>query len=90
MDVGAPGALMSTLQALLTRGHPPEKALAPFTANVAELLRLPGKGRLQAGADADLVVLGSDNAVRHVMARGRWHRFDGRPRIQGPFEKEDS
>lgn len=90
MDVGAPGALMVTLQALLTRGHPLEKALAPFTTNVAELLRLPGKGRLEPGADADLVVLGDNNAVRHVMARGRWHRFDGRPRIQGPFEKEDS
>jgi beta-aspartyl-dipeptidase (metallo-type) len=57
---------------------------------VAELLRLPSKGRLGAGADADLVVLAADNAVQHVMARGRWHRFNGRPRIQGPFEKEDS
>jgi beta-aspartyl-dipeptidase (metallo-type) len=90
MDVGAPGALMGTLQALLARGRPLEQALAPFTANVAELLRLPGKGRLQAGADADLVVLAGDNAVQHAMARGRWHRFDARPRIQGPFEKEVS
>ena len=90
MDVGAPGALMNTLGTLLARGRPLEQVLAPFTSNVAGLLRLPGKGRLGVGADADLVVLAGDNSARHVMARGRWHRFDGRPRIQGPFEKEDS
>jgi len=90
MDVGAPGALMNTLGTLLARGRPLEQVLAPFTSNVAELLRLSGKGRLGVGADADLVVLAGDNSARHVMARGRWHRFDGRPRIQGPFEKEDS
>ena len=90
MDVGAPGALMGAVGALLGRGRPLEQVLPPFTSNVAALLRLPGKGRLAVGADADLVVLTPDNAVHHVMARGRWHRFDGQPRIQGPFEKEDS
>jgi beta-aspartyl-dipeptidase (metallo-type) len=90
MDVGAPGALMGAVRALIGRGRPLEQVLPPFTSNVADLLRLPGKGRLAVGADADLVVLTADNAVHHVMARGRWHRFDGQPRIQGPFEKEDS
>ena len=90
MDVGAPGALMGVLSSLLARGRPLEQVLPPFTSNVAALLRLDGKGRLGVGADADLVVLAADNAVRHVMARGRWHRFNGQPRIQGPFEKEDS
>lgn len=90
MDVGAPGALIGTVGALQARGRPLEQVLPPFTSNVAELLRLSGKGRLAVGSDADLVVLKADNAVQHVMARGRWHRFDGRPRIQGPFEKEDS
>ena len=90
MEVGAPGALIAVLCALLRRGRPLEQALAPFTCNVAELLRLPRKGRIAEGADADLVVLTTDNSVQHVMARGRWHRFDGQPRIQGPFEKEDS
>lgn len=90
MDVGAPGALVGAIGTLLARGRPLEQVLPPFTINVAELLRLPGKGRLGVGADADLVVLGADNVVQHVMARGRWHRFDRQPRIQGPFEKEDS
>ena len=90
MDVGMPAALLGTIGTLLARGRPLEQVLPPFTSNVAELLRLSGKGRIQVGADADLVVLTADHAVQHVMARGRWHRFDGQPRIQGPFEKEDS
>jgi beta-aspartyl-dipeptidase (metallo-type) len=90
MDVGAPGALMGVLGALLQRGRRLEQILPPFTSNVAALLRLDGKGQLGVGAHADLVVLAADNAARHVMARGRWHRFNGQPRIQGPFEKEDS
>jgi beta-aspartyl-dipeptidase (metallo-type) len=88
MDVGAPGALMSTVLRLLHRGHALEKVLPAFTSNVASLLRLERKGQLFVGGDADLVVLGDDHAVRHVMVGGSWHRFDGRPRIQGPFESE--
>jgi beta-aspartyl-dipeptidase (metallo-type) len=90
MDVGAPGALLGTVQGLLERGHPLEQVLPPFTSNVSDLLRLERKGQLMPGSDADLVVLGSDHAVRHVMVGGYWHRFDGRPRIQGPFESEAS
>jgi beta-aspartyl-dipeptidase (metallo-type) len=81
---------MGVLRQLLARGRPLEQVLAPFTRNVAALLRLELKGRLDVGVDADLVVLKSDHSVQHVMARGRWHRFNGQPRIQGPFEKEDS
>ena len=92
MDVGRPGALAHghAAGAAARAGVRSSRCCRAFTSNVAELLRLAGKGRLGVGADADLVVLEADNAVQHVMARGRWHRFDGRPRIQGPFEKEDS
>ncbi len=85
-DVGAPGALAETLQRLLARGHRPERVLPAFTSGVAALYRLPGKGRLAVGADADLVVLDADHTVAHVMARGRWHRFAGAAVVRGPFE----
>lgn len=88
MDVGSAAALGTTLQRLLSRGASLERVLPAFTRNPARLLRLAGKGVLEAGADADLVVLGKDHAVLHTMARGRWHRFDGAPRIRGPFESE--
>lgn len=56
---GSPGVqtlLLSTLQLGRDLGIM-ERALACVTANVAERLRLPGKGTLEPGADADLVVV---------------------------------
>ncbi|MGH8226040.1 MAG: beta-aspartyl-peptidase [Gammaproteobacteria bacterium] len=86
MDVGAPGALLATLNELLARGVPLEQALPPFTANVATLLRLPGKGRIAVGADADLVALDGEGAVQDVIVRGRVHVSDRRVLRRGTFE----
>src|SRR5690606_11500982 len=86
MGVGRSAALVETVRELMRAGRPLESVLPFFTSNVARLLRLPRKGRLAEGADADLVVLDPDGAVRHVMARGRWHVRDGRPVLRGAFE----
>ena len=87
MDVGHPGALAETLKVLLTRGHALETLLPIFTTNVAALLRLEKKGRLAAGADADLVVLDDKHGVRDVMARGRFLVRAGEPVVRGTFEQ---
>jgi beta-aspartyl-dipeptidase (metallo-type) len=86
MDVGAASALATTLAELVARGRPLEQVLPPFTSNVADLLRLPAKGRLHPGADADLVVLDERGAVQDVMARGRWHLRDRTTVVRGTFE----
>ncbi|GAB2489333.1 beta-aspartyl-peptidase [Arenimonas alkanexedens] len=86
MDIGAPAALGATLAQLLARGLPLERVLPAFTANVARLLRLPRKGRLCVGADADLVVLDAQHRVRDVMARGAWHVRDAVQVLSGTFE----
>ena len=90
MGVGRPEALAETLAALLARGMPLELALLPFTANPAHCLRLERKGRIQAGADADLVVLDAGNRVRDVMARGRWHVRNGEILLRGALEEGSS
>jgi len=89
MDIGSPSALPATLKLLLDAGVSPERALAPFTSNVARLLRLRHKGRIAPGMDADLVVLDEQHRVQHVMARGEWHVVDGEQRIYGRFEGPD-
>ncbi len=89
MDVGHSGALLETLRELLARGVPLEDASPAFTGNVADLLRLPSKGRIAAGADADLVALDDDGAVAHVFAGGRLHLRDGAVVRHGTFEKMD-
>jgi beta-aspartyl-dipeptidase (metallo-type) len=84
--VGAPAALGLALGELLGQGWPLEHVLPAFTSNVADLLRLRGKGRITVGADADLVVLDDEHRVRHVLALGRWHVRDGKALVRGRFE----
>lgn len=90
MDVGHSGALVDTLRELLTRGIALQDALPAFTSNVAGLLRLPGKGRIAVGADADLVALDADGAVTDVFAGGRPHLRDGAVLRRGTFESQDT
>lgn len=86
MDVGRPGALVATMQALLARGVELADLLPAFTSNVARLLRLPSKGTIEVGADADLVVLDPEGAIRDVMAMGRFHVKSGQQLVAGTFE----
>ncbi|HJQ98397.1 MAG TPA: hypothetical protein VJ826_08780, partial [Candidatus Polarisedimenticolaceae bacterium] len=86
MDVGAPGALLAELSGLVSRGHPLDRVLPAFTANAAALWRLPRKGRVIAGGDADLVVLDERGRAADVMARGRWHVRSGVTVVRGTFE----
>jgi beta-aspartyl-dipeptidase (metallo-type) len=62
---------------------PVERVLPHFCANAAAALRLPDKGRIAAGADADCLVLEKDTLdVRHVISRGRLIVRDGRPDLR--------
>ncbi len=89
MDVGAPATLAATLSTLLREGADFDRTVAAFTANPARLLRLPGKGVLAAGADADLVVLDERYEIDSVMLGGRWQRRHGQQLVVGPFERRD-
>jgi beta-aspartyl-dipeptidase (metallo-type) len=88
MEIGSPAAVGGALRALLARGQPLERVLPAFTANPARVLRLLRKGRLERGADADLVVLDGTGAISEVMARGRWHVRGGRAVVRGVFEAD--
>lgn len=90
MGVGEPGSLPVTLAELVARGVPLATALLPFTSNPARLLRLPGKGHIAVGADADLVVLDSNGGIHDVMCGGRWQVRAGRVQVTGTFESERS
>ncbi|MGB1698470.1 MAG: beta-aspartyl-peptidase [Nannocystaceae bacterium] len=85
--VGQCSTLIETLRdAQRTHDMPLEEVLPCMTRSVASLLRLPRKGTLAPGDDADLVVLTAGCAVHHVMARGRWMVRDGMCVAPGPFE----
>ena len=88
MDTGRVDVLSDTLQALLASGFNLEDVLPVFTANVANVLRMPNKGRVGVGLDADLVSLDAHGQVRDVMCRGQWMVSDGDPVRLGLFEND--
>ena len=86
MAVGSAGALLATLREAGALGLALEAALPAFTANPARLLRLPRKGVIAAGADADLVALDATGGARTVIIGGEVHVEDGAVVRRGSFE----
>jgi len=87
MDFASSAGLPETLRELVGRGYSLGQVLPSMTTNVARLLRLENKGRIEAGADADFVCLGDALDVRHVMAGGQWMVQDQVPLVHGLFEE---
>ena len=86
MGFASCSAMADCLQSLLDRGLPEQTVLPLMTSNVAKLLKLPGKGRITAGGDADLVVLDRSSRVESVMARGVWQVKNNKQLVSGLFE----
>ncbi len=86
MGVGQAGALLATLAELTGRGLALERVLPAFTSNPARLLRLPRKGAIAVGHDADLVALDATGAARTVIIDGEVHVRDGVAVRRGTFE----
>lgn len=80
MGVGRPDTLLKVVRALW-EGHalPLEKALRLITTAPADALELRSKGRLEPGADADVLLTDRTLAPRQVYAAGRllWSAPEG-------------
>ena len=87
MDFATSAGLSETLVELRGRGHELQDILPCLSSNVARLLRLRSKGRIELGLDADLVVLNAASEVRDVMALGRWMVREGEVVQFGTFEQ---
>ncbi len=88
MGIGQPAALNEALRELLARGISLSDALPPFTSNPARLLRLPAKGRIAEGCDADFVALDEQGRIGEVIAAGRLLVRSGAPCVLGTFERK--
>jgi len=72
MDMGLPKSIMSVLIDTVTEENLPlEKAVTVVTSNVASILKLRDKGRIEPGKDADIVILDRDYAISDLIARGQ-------------------
>ncbi len=86
MGFASSSAMAITFRAMIESGLAIEKILPLMTSNVASLLRLNGKGRINTGKDADLLVLDKNLGVDSVMANGAWHIKQGQQIVKGLFE----
>jgi beta-aspartyl-dipeptidase (metallo-type) len=64
---------------------PVETAARVFATNAAEFYKLGKKGRIEAGRDADLIVLDKDFELSDVFARGKRMIAGGRLLARGTF-----
>ena len=87
LEVGEPASIFREfVDAVRDEGLPIDHAVRVVSTNVADILKLPGKGRIAAGADADLAVLDADLRLRHVISGGQWMVRDGGLLRKGSFE----
>lgn len=73
IEMGLPSSVLREIrEAIMEEGIPPDIAFRTATSNPARILRLEKKGRIAAGADADLLLLNEDFQVEKLMAMGRF------------------
>ncbi len=89
MGVGKVRSLFEAFrEAVHGEGIPLSTALLPFTWNPARILKLPRKGQLSVGNDADLILVDRDTLELHtVIAKGRILMAAGELKVRGTFER---
>lgn len=90
LGVGKVSTLFEEVRkAIIDEKIPIETSIKVVTSNVADALKLNGKGRIEKGADADIVVLNKkDLTIDTVIAKGKIMIKDKKIEIFGTFEKK--
>ncbi len=65
---------------------PIETALSVVSTNIAKTFKLEGKGLLEAGMDADILLMDKDYNVYSVLAKGEWMIKEMKMLRKGTFE----
>jgi beta-aspartyl-dipeptidase (metallo-type) len=87
LEMGLPSSNLRELSdAVLLEKIPLETALKVLTSNVASILKLPGKGFISKGMDADLLFLNQGMEMVNLIAMGKWVVKDGSVIIKGTYE----
>jgi beta-aspartyl-dipeptidase (metallo-type) len=88
LKIGKVSSLFKEVRdAIQQEGVSISKALQVITQNPAAILKLHQKGRIEAGKDADLVLLNKDDlTIKTVIALGRIMVEDGVAVVKGTFE----
>jgi beta-aspartyl-dipeptidase (metallo-type) len=87
IDMGLPKSIFTEMIDAVTREKLPlERALKVVTSNVAGILKLKNKGRIEIEKDADLVILDKEYIISDVIARGQIMIHDYKRLKRGTYE----
>jgi beta-aspartyl-dipeptidase (metallo-type) len=87
LEMGLPSANLRELSDTVNiEKLPLGTALKVLTSNVATILKLPGKGFILPGMDADLLFLDSGMEMIRLLAMGKWVVTDGEVQKRGAYE----
>ena len=87
LEMGLPSSNLRELkETVLQEKIPLETVLKVLTSNVASILKLPGKGFISNGMDADILFLNLDMEMVHLIAMGKWVVKDGTVLNMGTYE----
>jgi beta-aspartyl-dipeptidase (metallo-type) len=87
LEMGLPASNLKELaDSVLIEKIPLEISLKVLTSNVASILKLPGKGFISTGMDADLLFLNPEMKIVHLLALGKWAVRDGLVVKKGTYE----
>jgi beta-aspartyl-dipeptidase (metallo-type) len=87
LEMGLPTSNLKELaDSVIIEKIPLETALKVLTSNVASILKLPGKGFISAGMDADLLFLDPEMQIVNLLALGKWVVRDGLVVKKGTYE----
>jgi len=89
LEMGMPLSVFSELRDALLEEKLSMEAVIPLaTSNVADILKLSGKGRIAEGKDADLLILDEKLNMVHLLANGRVMVKNGKPLKKGAYEHD--
>ncbi|MGC8866532.1 MAG: beta-aspartyl-peptidase [Bacteroidales bacterium] len=87
LDRGLPVANLNELRdAVFQEKISLETALSVLTQNPARIFKLPSKGQIQPGADADLLIFDENLELRYVIAQGQIWMENGKIIRSGNYE----
>ncbi|WP_408009762.1 beta-aspartyl-peptidase [Pseudalkalibacillus sp. A8] len=88
LKIGKVSSLYAAVQeAVLKEDIPLETALKVITSNPAHILKLKGKGKIEAGFDGDIVLLDRESLeIRDVFAKGKMMVENRKAIVKGTFE----
>jgi beta-aspartyl-dipeptidase (metallo-type) len=87
LEMGLPSSNLRELaDCVLNEKVPLETSLKVLTSNVSTILKLPGKGYIATGSDADLLFLDKEMKMVHLLAMGKWVVKEGTVIKRGTYE----